>query len=76
MRMKAFSRLKNEIWRWHLAYVDKLAKNNNGVNFVLFRQDLFDRTTDAKGMQTKDSKETFHAFSTIKKEPNQKKISV
>ena len=45
-----------------LAYVDKLAKNNNGVKCLLVRQDLFDRTVDAKRKKTKDSKETFRAF--------------
>ena len=55
-----------------LAYVDKLAKYNNGVNYLLVRQDLFDRTVDAKGMKTKDCKETVRAFlpmTTRKKRP-------
>ena len=30
-RMKAFARFKNEIWCMDLAHVDKLAKDNNGV---------------------------------------------
>ena len=30
-RKKAFARFKNEIWCMDLAYVDKLAKDNNGV---------------------------------------------
>ena len=57
-RMKAFARFKNEICCMDLAYVDKLAKDNNGVKYLLVRQDLFDRTVDAKGMKTKDSKDT------------------
>ena len=61
-RMKAFARFKNEIWCMDLAYVDKLAKDNNGVKYLLVRQDLFDRTVDAKGMKLKDSKETVRAF--------------
>ena len=60
--MKAFARFKNEIWFIDLAYVDKLAKDNNGVKYLLVRQDLFDRTVDAKGMKTKDSKETVRSF--------------
>ena len=48
-----------------LAYVDKLAKDNNGVKYLLVRQDLFDRTVDAKGKKTKDSKETVRAFLTM-----------
>ena len=46
-----------------LAYVDKLAKDNNGVKYLLVLQDLFDRTADAKGLKTKDSKETVRTFS-------------
>ena len=62
-RMKAFARLKNEIWCMDMAYVDKLAKDINGVKYLLVR--LFDRTVDAKGMKTKDSKQTVRAFSTM-----------
>ena len=61
-RMKAFARFENVIWCMNLAYVDKLAKDNNGVKYLLVRQDLFDRTVDANGMKTKDSKETVRAF--------------
>ena len=45
-----------------LAYVDKLAKDNNGVKYLLVRQNLFDRTVDAKTMKSKDSEETVRAF--------------
>ena len=64
-RMKAFARFKNKIWCMDLAYVDKLAKHNKGVKNLLVRQDLFDRTVDAKGMKTKDSKEIARAFLTM-----------
>ena len=47
------------------AWFDKLAKENNGVKFLLIRQDLFDRTVNAKGMKTKDSQETVKAFSSM-----------
>ena len=63
--MEAFARFKNEIWCMDLAYVDKLAKDNNGVKYLLFRQDLFDRSADANGMKTKDSEETVRAFLTM-----------
>ena len=55
-RMKAFARFKNEIWCMDLQYIVKLAKDNNGVKYLLVRQHLFDRTVDAKGMKTKNSK--------------------
>ena len=73
-RMKAFARFKNEIWCMDLAYVDKLAKDNNGVKYLLVRQDLFDRSVDAKGMKSKDSKEAVRAcLSMITKKNRPKK---
>ena len=75
--MRAFARFRNEIWCMDLAYVDKLAKENNGVKYLLVRQDLFDRTVNAKGMKTKDSQETVKAFSAmITKRNRPKKIWV
>ena len=62
-RITAFARFKKEIWCMDLAYVDKLAEDNNGVKYLLVRQGLFDRTVDAKRMKTKDSKETVKTFS-------------
>ena len=76
-RMKAFARLKIEIWCMNLAYVDKLVKDNNGIKYLLVLQDLFDRTLDAKGMKTKGSKETVRAFlSMIRKRNRPKEIWV
>ena len=49
----------------NLAYIDKLAKDNNGIKYLLVRQDLSDRTVDAKGRKTKDSNETVCAFLTM-----------
>ena len=56
-----------------LAYVDKLAKEDNGVKYLLVRQHLFDRTVNAKGMKTKDSQETVRAFSSMITKTNQPK---
>ena len=74
--MKAFGRFKNEDWCMDLAYVDKLAKDSDGVKYLLVHQDLFDRTVDAKRMKTKDSKKTNRAFLTMitKKESTQKNL--
>ena len=71
--MRAFARLRNEIWCLDLAYVDKLAKENNGVKYLLVRQDLFDRTVNAKGMKTKDSEETVKAFPSMIRKRNRPK---
>ena len=45
-----------------LAYVDKLAKENNGVKCLPVRFDLFHRTVDSKRMKTKPTLETVPAF--------------
>ena len=76
--MRAFARFINEIWCMDLAYVDELAKKNNGVKYLLVRQDLFDRTVNAKGMKTKDSQETVKTFSSmiITKKNRPKKVWV
>ena len=74
-QMKAFARFKNKFWCLDLAYVDKLAKYYNGVKYLLVRQDLFDGTVDAKGMKTKDSKET-HFLTLIRKKKQPKKVWV
>ena len=76
-RMRGFARFRNEFWRMDFGYVDKLAKENNGVDYLLVREDLFDRTVNAKGMKTKDSHETVKAFSSmITKNIRTKKIWV
>ena len=36
------------------AYIDKLARDKNGVKYLLVHPDLFYRTLDAKGTKTKD----------------------
>ena len=61
-RVRAFARFKNEIWCMDLSFVDKLAKKINAVKHLLVRQVMFYRTMDAKGMKTKDSKETVKFF--------------
>ena len=76
-RMRAFARFRNDIWYMDYAYNDKLTKEINGVKYLLVRQDLFDRTVNAKGMKTKDSQETVEGFSSmITKENRPKKIWV
>ena len=46
---KALARLKKEICCMDFIYVDKLATGNDGLKYLLVRQDLFDRTVGARG---------------------------
>ena len=48
-----------------LAYVDVLTREKNSVKYLLVRQHLFDRTVNARGMKTKDSKATVKAFTSL-----------
>ena len=63
--MRAFTGFRNKIWCIDLAYVDKLAKEDNGVRYLLVRQDLFDRNVNATGLKTKDYQETVKALSVM-----------
>ena len=73
--MKAFARYKFEIWFMELAYVDKLAKDINGVQCLQVRQDLFGRTVDAKGNESSKFQRTVRAFLTmIRKKYRPKKL--
>ena len=57
--------------------MDELANDNIGVKYLLVRQDMLDRTVDAKGMEKKDSKETAKDFcKMITKNNRPKKIWV
>ena len=47
-----------------LDYVDKQAKDNNGVKYLLVRQYLFDGILDSKGIKTEDLKEAVCSFLT------------
>ena len=72
--MRAFAIFKDEIYYMDSAYVDELAKkNNNGVMYLLVRQDLLERSLDANGMKTKDSKETVKKFSKMITKKNRPK---
>ena len=73
-RMRAFARFRNETWCMDFAYVDKLANEKNGVNYLSVRQHLFDRTVIAKGIR-KDSKETVKAFLSMITKKNRPKNS-
>ena len=72
-KMRAFAKFKSEIWCMDLAYVDELAKENNGIKYLIVRQDLFDRTVNAKRIKTKDSQESVTASSSMITKSNRPK---
>ena len=52
----------NEIWSLDLAYVDKLAKYNRGVQYLLVAVDCLSRYLRVEPLKTKYAKETSEAF--------------
>ena len=73
-KMRAFARFRNGIWCMDLACVDKLAKENNHVEYLLVHQDLLDRTVNARGKKTKSSQETVESFSSMITKKSTKQI--
>ena len=65
---KKFPRLKvqafgiNEIWSIDVAYMDKLARYNNGVKYLLVAVDVLSRFLRVEPMKTKSSADSVRAF--------------
>ena len=66
--VRRFPRLKvivndiNEIWSLDLAFVDKLAKHNNNVKYLLVAVDCLSRYVRVQPLKTKNSVEVAKAF--------------
>ena len=61
-RLQAFSKYIIKIWWMDLAFVDKLASQNNGVKYLLFAVDIFPRFFRVQTVETKYAKEILQAF--------------
>ena len=66
----------NEIWSLDLAYVDKLAKHNRGVRYLLVAVDCLSRYSRVEPLKTKYAKETTEAFKKMIKTKQPKKVWV
>ena len=66
----------NEIWSLDLAYVDKLAKYNRGVRYLLVAVDCLYRYLRVEPLKTKYAKETTEAFKKMIKTKQPKKVWV
>ena len=77
---KRFPRLKviayriNEIWSIDLAYVDKLSKYNNGINYLLVAVDVLSRYLRVEPLKTKHAKECSAAFARMIKKKQPEKV--
>ena len=61
-RLQAFAKFINEIWCMDLAFVDKLASQNNGVKYLLVAVDVFLRFIRVQTLKTKYAKDALQAF--------------
>ena len=61
-RLQAFSKYINEIWCLNLAFLDKLASQNNGVKYLLFAVDIISRFFRVQTRKTEYAKDTSQAF--------------
>ena len=81
-RRLRFPRLKvvvnniNEIWSVDLAYVDKLAKYNNGVRYLLVAVDCLSRYLRVEPLNTKCVTETTQVFKRMIKHKEPEKVWV
>ena len=75
-RLKVIVNDLNEIWSLDLAYVDKLAKYNNNVKYLLVAVDCLSRYVRVQPLKTKFSKEVTEAFRKMIKFKTPKKVWV
>ena len=61
-RLKVIVNYINKIWSLDLAYVDKLAKYNRGVRYLLVAVDCLSRYLQVEPLKTKYAEETSEAF--------------
>ena len=66
----------NEIWSVDLAFVDKLAKYNSGVKYLLLAVDCLSRYLRVEPVKTKYATETAEAFKKMIKHKQPKKVWV
>ena len=61
-RLPAYAKHVNEIWCLDLAFMDKLARFNNGVKYLLVGIDIFSRFVRVQPMKSKNASDTVTAF--------------
>ena len=75
-RLKVIVNELNEIWSVDLAFVDKLAKYNRGVRYLLVAVDCLSRYLRVEPLKTKYAKETAQAFKKMIKHKQPKKFGL
>ena len=72
--MKAVAYRINEIWSMDVAYMDKVAKHNNGIIFILVAVDVSSRYIRFQPLITMYASDCIEAFKTMIKTKQRKKV--
>ena len=75
-RLKVFVKDINEIWSLDLAHVDKLAKYNRNIKYLLVAVDCLSRYLRVEPLKTKYATETAEAFQKMIKNKQPEKVWV
>ncbi len=73
-RLKVLTYDINEIWSMDLAFVDKLAKYNRGVKYLMVAVDVLSRYVRVEPLKTKDAKDVSKAFKKMIKNKQPQKV--
>lgn len=73
-RLSAYARHIDDIWCIDLAYVDKLASDNQNVKYLMVAVDIFSRFVRVQPMKSKDANEAKAAFLRMVKFTQPKRI--
>ena len=74
LRLKVFVKDINEIWSLDFAHVDKLAKYNRNIKYLLIAVDCLSRYLHVEPLKTKYATETAEAFQKIIKNKQPEKV--
>ena len=73
-RLKEVAYRKNEIWSIDVAYMEKIAKHNNGFKYLLVAVDVLSRYLRVQPLRTMYSKDCVETFKQMIKTKQPKKI--
>ena len=73
-RLKAVAFRINEIWSVDVAYMDKVARHNNGVKYLLVAVDVLSRYLRVQPMKALYAKDTVEAFKKMIKKKQPEKV--
>ena len=65
LRLQAFSNYINDVWCMDLVFVDKLAKQNNGIKYLLIAVDVYFKISQSSNNEIKICQRYFACFQKV-----------